>query len=77
MTKKQFIAACASMLRLMQKNGISIKDIEILEMVNEAEALERQGEQKGYIVNHLAEKYDVSVRSVYSTIKRLNEEIIL
>lgn len=77
MTQMQFLVACSSMISVMKKNGMRVKDIDALEMVQKAEKMEGEGLQKCYIVQHLADEYGISVRSVYSAIDRLHGNIVM
>lgn len=54
-----------------------VKDVDLISMIDEANEMESNGEQKSYIVQYLADKYHLSVRSIYTAIDRLNSEICL
>lgn len=75
MTQLQLVKAFESTLRLMQANGMKIKDIQMASLVSEYDEMVKTGEQKGYIIQKLADKYCVSVRSVYSGIERLHSVV--
>lgn len=76
MTQMELLATAASVLRMMKANKMYVKDIDALEMVREADALSAKGYQKSYIVEKMSVDYKISVRSVYSTIKRLHSDIL-
>lgn len=65
------------MLRFLMKNGIRMKDVELIDLCHDAADMFRDGMQKTYIVEKLAEKYGRSVRSIYSDIERLNREVVM
>ena len=76
MTQMDLLAAAASFLKMMKENKMYVKDIDALEMVRRADALAAEGYQKSYIVEKMSSEYHISVRSVYSTIKRLHSNIV-
>lgn len=73
----QLFSASESILKLMVKNNMKLNDVNFVPLVIEADEMSSKGEQKSYIVQHLADKYDVSDRTVYSIIDRLHSEISL
>lgn len=56
---------------------MKVKDVELVEIVSKADEMVRKGEQKSYVVQHLADVYHISVRTIYSAIDRLHSEISL
>ena len=77
MTRLQLLKANRSLIELLRSNSIRLKDVEMTEMVETANTMLKNGDQKCYIVAVLAQRYNVSIRTIYSTIGRLNEEILL
>lgn len=75
MTQMQLLLAGRSMLEAMLKHGIKPNDVRYIDMVMDADAMAKKGEQKIYIVQHLSDKYGISTRSVYSIIERLHSEV--
>ena len=71
----QLLSASASLLKIMFENKMKVNDIRYLDMVIKADELSSKGEQKSYIVQHLADQYGISDRTVYSIIDRLHSEI--
>ena len=56
---------------------MNVKDIEAAVIVQKADEMLSKGYQKVYIVQRLSEEHRVSVRSIYSMIKRLHSDVIL
>lgn len=77
MTQHQLLKTNSSLLTLMRSNSMRVKDVDLISMIDEANEMESNGEQKSYIVQYLADKYHLSVRSIYTAIDRLNSEICL
>lgn len=77
MTQYDLLKINRSLLLAMEANGINMKDVLMVPMVEEAEQMEKQGEKKKYIIEKLSEKYKISARSVYYIIDRLHRPIII
>lgn len=54
--------------------GIRIEDVEYIELYKEYQSLYNKGEKTTYIVSVLADKYDISERTVYDIIKRFKTD---
>lgn len=73
----EFIKMQASVMEIMQKNGIHAKDVFMANIANEAKEMIDRGEMKRVVINTLAEKYGISERNVYSQIEKMTSDIIL
>lgn len=62
------------LLKNFQQAGIRIEDVEYIELYKEYHTLFNRGEKVSYIVTILADKYDVSERTVYDIIKRFKSD---
>ena len=69
--------AASTTLQIMKNNNMNVKDIEAAVIVQKADEMLSKGYQKVYIVQRLSEEHRVSVRSIYSMIKRLHSDVIL
>ena len=63
-----------SLLCILQNVGIRIDDVRYIELYNDYKALLNNGEKVSYIVAMLAKKYNISERTVYGLLKRLQKE---
>ena len=54
--------------------GIRIEDVEYIELYKEYQSLYNKGEKTTYIASVLADKYDISERTVYDIIKRFKTD---
>jgi hypothetical protein len=60
------------LLNRMHDTGIRLNDCRYIDLYNEYQTLQMQGEKMTYIVAVLSEKYSVSERKVYDLVKRFN-----
>lgn len=67
----------ASLLNVLSRNNIKPKDVEFIELYRIAKDMESDGLKKSYIVQHLADKFGLPVRGVYSIIERFDKDIVL
>lgn len=58
----------------MAKNGVSVNDVNYLEVFDEFMTMKKQGLKVRYIALTLAEKYKLSDRSIFKIVKRLSHE---
>lgn len=58
----------------MQAAGIRLGDTRFIDMYDEYKEMKDMGEKVSYIVAHLADKYAISERKVYSLIKRFQSD---
>jgi Mor family transcriptional regulator len=62
-------------LYLLSENDIKMSDVKYLDMYSEYEKMMAKSLKVTYIVEHLSDKYNVSVAQVYRIIKRLKRTI--
>ena len=62
------------LLKNFRQAGIRIEDVEYIELYKEYPNLYNKGEKTTYIVSVLADKYDISERTVYDIIKRFKTD---
>ena len=66
-----------SLLHLLNKNGVSLSDVNNLSLYDEYCEMKRQGLKVRYIAITLAEKYKMTDRAVFKIVKRLSQEASL
>ena len=62
-------------LYLLSENDIKMSDVTYLDMYSEYEKMMAKSLKVTYIVEHLSDKYNVSIAQVYRIIKRLKRTI--
>ena len=62
-------------LYLLSENDIKMSDVKYLDMYSEYEKMMAKSLKVTYIIEHLSDKYNVSVAQVYRIIKRLKRTI--
>ena len=62
-------------LYLLSENDIKMSDVKYLDMYSEYEKMMAKSLKVTYIVEHLSDKYNVSVAQVYRIIKRFKRTI--
>lgn len=62
------------LLKNFRQAGIRIEDVEYIELYKEYQSLYNKGEKTTYIVSVLANKYDISERTVYDIIRRFKSD---
>jgi hypothetical protein len=62
------------LLKNFRQAGIRIEDVEYIELYKEYQSLYNKGEKTTYIVSVLADKYDISERTVYDIIRRFKSD---
>lgn len=75
MTQIQLLKSNQSLLSLMRTNSMRVKDIELSPIVEMANKMISKGEKKTHVVQYLASKHNLSARSIYYAINRLNREV--
>ncbi len=75
MTTYEILKTNKSLLEIIRKNGIDLKNLVNIEIYEEYLAMHAQKHKKIYIVGYLAEKYNVSERSVYYIIDRMKKNV--
>lgn len=62
------------LLKIFQKVGIRLEDVQYIDLYNEYRELQSKGNKVSYIVAVLADRYGISERKVYSLIKRFQSD---
>lgn len=62
------------LLKIFRKVGIRLDDVQYIELYNEYQVLQKEGNKVSYIVAILADRYGISERKVYSLIKRFQSD---
>lgn len=62
-------------LEMLSENGIKTTDVKHLKLYSEYEAMIAKSLKVTYIVEHLSDKYGVSVAQVYRIIRRFKRTI--
>lgn len=66
-----------SLLRAMDGHSLAINDVRYIDMMSEFMTMTKDGYKKTYIIQHLADKYDLAERTLYRVIERMMQEIEL
>lgn len=77
MKQYDLIKSAASILSILAKNNIDIKDVKHLEMYEDYARLKQEGHKTVYIVYYLAQQYSVSPATVYRVAKRMEQDLLL
>lgn len=64
----------ASLLQLLNKNGVSVNDVNYIGIFDEFMNMKQQGLKVRYIAITLAEKYGMTDRSIFKIVKRMSQE---
>ena len=71
----ELLKANESMLRVMDGFSLSIHDVRYVDMLREYERMMADGVKKTYVVQVLADKYDIAERTLYRVIDRLMQDV--
>jgi hypothetical protein len=75
MKQYDVLKVAESVLRMLSKNGVDVKDVEHLAMYEDLKRLEREGHKKTYIVHYLGEQYKAPPATIYRVEKRMEREM--
>lgn len=75
MTIYELLSSNQSLLNLMLKNSIKRTDMEYIGMMDDYKKMRMQRQKVGYIVNFLADKYGISVRTVFNVVKKMSSRV--
>ena len=75
MKQYDVLKVAESVLRMLSKNGVGVKDVEHLAMYEDLKRLEREGHKKTYIVHYLGEQYNTPPATIYRVEKRMEREM--
>ena len=64
-----------SLLEIMNKNGVRVRDVELIPVMTDIELMMSRGDKKTYIVSALAKKYKISERTIYFVINRFTKNV--
>lgn len=64
-----------SLLRTMDGASLTIGDVKYIDLVYEFERLTMAGEKKTYIIQVIADKFNIAERTVYRIIERLMQDV--
>ena len=67
----------ASLLQLLSKNGVSVNDVNYLDVFDEFMEMKKQGVKVRFIALTLADKYGMTDRSIFKIVKRMSQESTL
>ena len=62
------------LLKNLHTAGVRMEDAEYINLYTDYHKLKKNGEKVSYIVAVLADRYDISERTVYNLIKRFSSE---
>lgn len=74
MTTYELLRINESLLQTLSKNGVSVNDVNYLEVFDEFMKMKEQGMKVRYIALSLADKYGLSDRSIFKIVKRLSQQ---
>ena len=77
MKQYELMKSAESVLNVLAKNNIDIKDVERLKMYEDYARLKSEGHKMTYIVYYLTEQYSVGAATVYLVAKRMEQNIRL
>ena len=77
MKQYDLIKSAASILGVLAKNNIDIKDVNHLEMYEDYARLKQEGHKMTYIVYYLTQQYSVAPATVYRVAKRMEQDLLL
>lgn len=77
MTNYEILKMNHSLLQLLNKNCISLNDVNNIAVFEEFNEMKQQGLKVRYIAITLAEKYGITDRAVFKIVKRLSKPLSL
>lgn len=77
MTTYEILKMNKSLLQTLSKNGVSVNDVNYLNVFDEFMEMKKQGLKVRYIALTLAEKYGLSDRSIFKIVKRMSQVPLL
>ena len=66
-----------SLLKTMDDLSLSINDVKYVELLRDYERMVLEGNKKTYIVQTLADKYDIAERTLYRVIDKLMQDVAI
>ena len=74
MTVYEALKLCGGVIERLEKAGVKPSDHKYVALFEDYRRAKQCGEKVSYIVACLAERYDMSERSVYDVVKRLGND---
>lgn len=75
MTKYEFLKVNQSLLQVVADKGINARDVKNLALYEEYVNMSKQGLKCYYIAVSLADKYNISLRTVYKIVERMKAKV--
>lgn len=72
MTKYELLLLNRDMLKMLSKHGIYTDDYKYILLYKEYQKMKSENLKTAYIIQILSDKYNMSERTVYRTIRRFN-----
>jgi orotate phosphoribosyltransferase-like protein len=66
-----------SLLMTLSKNGVSVNDVNYLDIYDDYREMKKQGTKVRYIALCLADKYGLTDRAIFKIVKRLGQQMSL
>lgn len=64
-----------SLLKTMDGASLTIGDVKYIDLISEFERMTVAGEKKTYIIQLLADKFNIAERTIYRIIERLMQDV--
>ena len=77
MTEYDLIKAAESILGMLAKNNVDVKDVNHIEMYEEYNRLKSEGHKISYITFYLSQQYDIGQATVYRVVKRMEKNMTI
>ena len=74
MTVYEALKLCGGVIERLEKAGVRPSDHKYVALFEDYRRAKQRGEKVSYIITCLAERYDMSERSVYDVVKRLDND---
>ncbi len=71
----EIVKICRDILKMLSKSDINVRDWRYVDMYNDYHELKRTGLKIRSVAQELADRYDISVCTVFRTIKKFEKEI--
>lgn len=66
-----------SLLKTMEGYSLSIGDVKYINLLRDYEKMSTEGLKKTYIVQSLADKYEIAERTLYRVIDKLMQDVVI
>lgn len=75
MTVAEFLEKYENVIKFIDDNHILSRDVKYISLSKEAKEMMADGMKMDYVTSCLADKYNITDRTVYAVIKRLSTEL--